>query len=183
MKLEKVDANWTRTEDEVLKAGVMKYGINKWSKVSSMLPSKTPSQCRLRWLEYVSPLVNDLVWSSEEDEKLILMAKTFLPQWSLIGQTMGRSGQQCYERYNELVFGKISVFKYGELSGPCEGKDEEILKMASARMSECKSRKGLKKKALLDKKEKTLSRSCEAKEGTIGPHKQRVCRKNDGTLQ
>ncbi|AFM97792.1 hypothetical protein EHEL_020340 [Encephalitozoon hellem ATCC 50504] len=154
MKLEKVDVSWTKIEDEILKAGVMKYGINKWSKVSSLLPSKTPSQCRHRWQEYTNPLANNSGWNAEEDEKLILTVKTFHPQWSLIGQAMGRSGQQCYERYNELVFGKIDVFKYGELEKPCEGKDDEILKMANARISECKNRKDLKKKTLMNKKER-----------------------------
>ncbi|AFN82508.1 hypothetical protein EROM_020330 [Encephalitozoon romaleae SJ-2008] len=159
MKLEKVDVSWTKTEDEILRAGVMKYGINKWSKVSSLLPSKTPSQCRLRWQEYANPLANNSEWSAEEDEKLILTAKTFHPQWSLIGQALGRNGQQCYERYNELVFGKIDVFKYGELENASEGGDDEILKMANARMSGCKNRKDLKKKILLNKKGKVSSRN------------------------
>ncbi|CAD25073.1 hypothetical protein [Encephalitozoon cuniculi GB-M1] len=159
MRLEKVDVSWTRTEDEVLKAGVMKYGTNKWSKVSSLLPSKTPSQCRMRWEEHANPLLNISGWSAEEDERLILTAKTFHPQWSLIGQAMGRSGQQCYERYNELTFGKIDVFKYGELEEPREERSDEVLRMANARMAGCNSRKDLKKK-----KEK---RRCEKNPGGI----------------
>lgn len=157
MKLEKTDARWTRAEDEVLKAGVMKYGINKWSKVCSLLPSKTPGQCKQRWQEYVDPSLSSSEWSASEDEKLIGAARTFHPQWGLIGEVVGRSAQQCYERYNELTFGKIDVFKYGELEKPCDERDEEILQMANARMAGSKSRKDLKRKrrqALLSRKEK-----------------------------
>jgi pre-mRNA-splicing factor CDC5/CEF1 len=32
---------WKNTEDEILKAAVMRYGLNQWSRVSSLLVKKT----------------------------------------------------------------------------------------------------------------------------------------------
>lgn len=163
MKLEKIEVEWTRTEDEILKAGIMKYGINKWSKVSSLLPSKTPSQCKSRWQEYVNPLLGDSSWSADEDERLVETAKMFHPQWSLIGQIIGRSGQQCYERYNEVMFGKINVYKYGELEKPSKGNKEEeieILEMAKARITNYKNRKDIKREKEKALRQKKMKRAC-----------------------
>ena len=35
---------WKNSEDEILKAAVMKYGMNQWARVSSLLPRKTCKQ-------------------------------------------------------------------------------------------------------------------------------------------
>jgi pre-mRNA-splicing factor CDC5/CEF1 len=35
---------WKNSEDEILKAAVMKYGLNQWARVSSLLPRKTAKQ-------------------------------------------------------------------------------------------------------------------------------------------
>ncbi|KAH9412068.1 hypothetical protein HK407_02g02920 [Ordospora pajunii] len=141
MKLEKGDGRWTKAEDEVLRAGVMKYGVNKWSKVSSLFMSKKPSQCKARWDESVSPLRADSEWSAEDDQRLVTVASTFHPQWGLIGQVMCRSSQACYERYNELAYGRIDVFKYGELEGTNGDGDGEVLEMAHARINDCRNRR------------------------------------------
>eukprot|EP00842_Homolaphlyctis_polyrhiza_P001025 jgi/Hompol1/1923/HPOL_002844-RA len=39
---------WKNTEDEILKAAVMKYGKNQWARISSLLTRKTPKQCKAR---------------------------------------------------------------------------------------------------------------------------------------
>ncbi len=31
---------WKNAEDEILKAAVMKYGLNNWDKISSLMPKK-----------------------------------------------------------------------------------------------------------------------------------------------
>lgn len=38
---------WKNSEDEILKAAVMKYGLNQWARVASLLPRKTAKQVRL----------------------------------------------------------------------------------------------------------------------------------------
>ena len=38
---------WKNTEDEILKAAVMKYGKNQWSRISSLLVRKSAKQCKV----------------------------------------------------------------------------------------------------------------------------------------
>ena len=54
---------WKNSEDEVLKAGVMKYGKNDWSRVASLLNRKTAKQCKARWTEWLDPSVKKVEWS------------------------------------------------------------------------------------------------------------------------
>jgi pre-mRNA-splicing factor CDC5/CEF1 len=37
------------TQDEILKAAVMKYGLNQWARISSLLVRKSAKQCKARW--------------------------------------------------------------------------------------------------------------------------------------
>lgn len=46
---------WKNTEDEILKAAVMKYGKNQWARVASLLNRKSASQCKARWYEWLDP--------------------------------------------------------------------------------------------------------------------------------
>jgi pre-mRNA-splicing factor CDC5/CEF1 len=43
-------------QDEILKAAVMKYGKNQWSRVASLLHRKTPKQCKARWCVRISSI-------------------------------------------------------------------------------------------------------------------------------
>ena len=36
-------------QDEILKAAVMKYGKNQWSRIASLLHRKSAKQCKARW--------------------------------------------------------------------------------------------------------------------------------------
>ena len=46
---------WRNTEDEILKAAVMKYGKNQWSRIASLLHRKSAKQCKARWFEWLDP--------------------------------------------------------------------------------------------------------------------------------
>lgn len=66
---------WKNTEDEILKAAVMKYGYfyvwnpsflfvfniwnrkNQWSRISSLLVRKSAKQCKARWQEWLDPSI------------------------------------------------------------------------------------------------------------------------------
>ena len=43
---------WKNTEDEILKAAVMKYGMNQWGRISSLLVRKSAKQCKVRALTH-----------------------------------------------------------------------------------------------------------------------------------
>ncbi|KAJ1678606.1 Pre-mRNA-splicing factor cef1, partial [Spiromyces aspiralis] len=94
---------WKNTEDEILKAAVMKYGKNQWPRISSLLVKKTPKQCKARWYEWLDPSIKKTDWSREEDEKLLHLAKLMPTQWRTIAPLVGRTAAQCLERYQKLL--------------------------------------------------------------------------------
>ncbi|KAI3401308.1 hypothetical protein diail_11391 [Diaporthe ilicicola] len=94
---------WTNIEDEVLKAAVSKYGLNQWARVSSLLARKTPKQCKARWQEWLDPSIKKIEFTKEEDEKLLHLAKLMPTQWRTIAPLVGRTANQCIERYQKLL--------------------------------------------------------------------------------
>ncbi|KAJ0340872.1 hypothetical protein COL922a_003001 [Colletotrichum nupharicola] len=94
---------WTNIEDEILKASVSKYGLNQWARVSSLLARKTAKQCKARWNEWLDPSIKKIEWSKEEDEKLLHLAKLMPTQWRTIAPIVGRTANQCLERYQKLL--------------------------------------------------------------------------------
>lgn len=94
---------WTNIEDEILKASIAKYGLNQWARVSSLLARKTPKQCKARWNEWLDPSIKKIEWNKEEDEKLLHLAKLMPTQWRTIAPLVGRTANQCLERYQKLL--------------------------------------------------------------------------------
>lgn len=94
---------WTNVEDEILRAAVAKYGLNQWARVSSLLVRKTAKQVKARWTEWLDPAIKKVEWSREEDEKLLHLAKVMPTQWRSIAPLVGRTANQCIERYQKLL--------------------------------------------------------------------------------
>ena len=94
---------WKNTEDEVLKAAVMKYGKNQWARVASLLNRKTAKQCKARWYEWLDPSIKKTEWSKEEEEKLLHLAKLMPNQWRTIAPIVGRTAGQCMDHYERLL--------------------------------------------------------------------------------
>jgi pre-mRNA-splicing factor CDC5/CEF1 len=94
---------WKNTEDEILKAGVMKYGLNNWARIASLLNRKSGKQCKARWYEWLDPAIKKTEWTREEDEKLLHLAKLMPTQWRTIAPIVGRTATQCLERYERLL--------------------------------------------------------------------------------
>lgn len=108
---------WTNVEDEILKAAIAKYGLNQWSRVSSLLTRKNAKQCKLRWQEWLDPRIKKLDWSPEEDKRLLNLAKLRPNQWSSISLLLNRTANQCIERYQELISNSdVSQIEDGEKS-------------------------------------------------------------------
>lgn len=91
------------SQDEILKAAVMKYGKNQWSRIASLLHRKSAKQCKARWYEWLDPSIKKTEWSREEDEKLLHLAKLMPTQWRTIAPIIGRTAAQCLERYEYLL--------------------------------------------------------------------------------
>ena len=94
---------WKNTEDEILKAAIMKYGKNQWARISSLLVRKTPKQCKARWYEWLDPSIKKTEWTREEEEKLLHLAKIMPTQWRTIAPMIGRTAAQCLEHYERLL--------------------------------------------------------------------------------
>lgn len=103
------DGLWTNVEDEILKAAIAKYGLNQWSRVSSLLTRKNASQCKLRWQEWLDPRIKKHEWSMEEDRQLLNLANLRPNQWSSISLILNRTANQCIERYQELLTDHTSL--------------------------------------------------------------------------
>ena len=104
---------WRNTEDEILKAAVMKYGKNQWARIASLLHRKSAKQCKARWFEWLDPSIKKTEWSREEEEKLLHLAKLMPTQWRTIAPIIGRTAAQCLEHY-ELLLDKAQ-HKDGEM--------------------------------------------------------------------
>lgn len=94
---------WKNSEDEVLKAAIMKYGLNDWPRVASLLPRKTAKQCKARWYEWLDPSIKKTEWTKEEEERLLHLAKLMPAQWRTIAPLVGRTAAQCLEHYEKLL--------------------------------------------------------------------------------
>ncbi len=94
---------WKNSEDEILKAAVMKYGLNQWSRISSLIARKSAKQCKARWYEWLDPSIKKTEWTREEEEKLLYLAKIFPSQWRTIAPVVGRTPAQCVEHYERLL--------------------------------------------------------------------------------
>lgn len=94
---------WRNTEDEILKAAVMKYGKNQWSRIASLLHRKSAKQCKARWYEWLDPSIKKTEWTREEEEKLLHLAKLMPTQWRTIAPIIGRTAAQCLEHYEYLL--------------------------------------------------------------------------------
>uniref|UniRef100_A0A8C9YX20 CDC5 cell division cycle 5-like (S. pombe) n=1 Tax=Sander lucioperca TaxID=283035 RepID=A0A8C9YX20_SANLU len=90
-------------QDEILKAAVMKYGKNQWSRIASLLHRKSAKQCKARWYEWLDPSIKKTEWSREEEEKLLHLAKLMPTQWRTIAPIIGRTAAQCLEHYEYLL--------------------------------------------------------------------------------
>jgi pre-mRNA-splicing factor CDC5/CEF1 len=94
---------WKNSEDEILKAAVMKYGKQQWARVASLLNRKSAKQCKARWHEWLDPSVKKIEWSRAEEEKLLHLAKLLPAQWKTIGPLVGRTASQAQEHYEALL--------------------------------------------------------------------------------
>jgi pre-mRNA-splicing factor CDC5/CEF1 len=103
MKYHAKGGTWKNAEDEILKAAVMKYGLNQWPRISSLLVRKSSKQCKERWYNWLDPKLKKTEWTKEEEEQLITLVKMFPCQWKTIAPFLGRSAHMCIEHFQELL--------------------------------------------------------------------------------
>lgn len=103
MRIQYKGGVWKNSEDEILKAAVMKYGQNQWARIASLLVRKSAKQCKARWFEWLDPAIKKTQWTREEEEKLLHLVKIMPTQWRTIAPMIGRTAAQCIEHYEKLI--------------------------------------------------------------------------------
>eukprot|EP00301_Raphidiophrys_heterophryoidea_P025837 c8761_g2_i2.p2 GENE.c8761_g2_i2~~c8761_g2_i2.p2 ORF type:complete len:116 (-),score=20.47 c8761_g2_i2:508-855(-) len=77
---------WCAQEDRKLFELVKSHGTNSWEAIAPHFPTRTPKQCRERWLTHVSPDVRKDEWTAEEDAVIAALVHELGPKWSKIAQ-------------------------------------------------------------------------------------------------
>lgn len=77
-------SKFTPQEDEKLRELVAAFGDSDWQKISSEMVTRSPRQCRERWVTYLSPNVIMGNWTDKEDDLLIQLQRDFGSHWKLI---------------------------------------------------------------------------------------------------
>lgn len=75
---------------QLLKEAIKTHG-NKWSLVACMVPSRTPTQCRERWVNVLDTNLNRGKWEPEEDQRLITICRKYDGELVIGFDVFGRS--------------------------------------------------------------------------------------------
>lgn len=101
---------FSKEEDEVLKNMVKIYGAKKWSRIASMIPGRTPRQCRDRYANYLAPGVSSSEWTLNEDKLLAEKFSEYGSQWTLISRFLhGRTPNSIKNRWKYNVSRRINT--------------------------------------------------------------------------
>lgn len=105
---------FTEEEDEMLKRIVFTFGAKNWRLIASLMPGRTPRQCRDRYSNYLAPGFIHSEWSKEEDKLLAEKYAEIGPKWTQLRQYFPfRTANDIKNRYNYTVSRKIDLIKSG----------------------------------------------------------------------
>lgn len=88
---EQKKGRWTLPEDRTLQLGVRDYG-EQWSRIASLIPGRSPTQCYERWNEISNPQIKKGRWSYEEESQLVELAYKHegnSQRWQAVAKDMG----------------------------------------------------------------------------------------------
>ena len=97
---------WTELEDQRLLSGIHRFGLDNWAAVCAHVGNaRTRAQCSQRWFRGLDPRISKVLWTPEEDAKLIeLVEKHGDRCWTKIASEIGnRSDAQCRYHYRQLT--------------------------------------------------------------------------------
>ncbi|OHT00412.1 hypothetical protein TRFO_32910 [Tritrichomonas foetus] len=85
-KVSPIKVKFTEQEDQLLIDLVNQYGAKDWIKISKLIETRNPRQCRERWKNYLNPNLRKEAWSQEEDNLLTEKVSEFGGKWNKIGK-------------------------------------------------------------------------------------------------
>nr|AHY20035.1 R2R3MYB transcription factor 4 [Tulipa fosteriana] len=117
---------WSQEEDALLSRCIEKYGSVKWSRVPVLAGlSRCSKSCRLRWLNYLSPLIKRGSFEVDENDLIIRLHNLLGNRWSLIaGRIPGRTANDIKNHWNSNL-GKKQLKNASEMK---IGADKEVVK-------------------------------------------------------
>ena len=96
---------WSEIEDQRLLHAIHKHGLDNWAAVSAFVGNaRTRAQCSQRWFRGLDPRISKVLWTPEEDAKLIELVEKYGDRsWTKIASEIGnRSDAQCRYHYKQL---------------------------------------------------------------------------------
>ncbi|KAJ2351193.1 hypothetical protein GGF43_004101, partial [Coemansia sp. RSA 2618] len=111
---------WDRDEDVALLAAVRLYGVGQWTKIAKHVPGRTDVKCRERYMNVLTPDVNNSQWTADEDDRLIaIVSRVGIGKWSYVADLLGgRTDNQCWRHWR-------SLHKKGKAPDPPEDVEDE----------------------------------------------------------
>ncbi|EDR24383.1 hypothetical protein, conserved [Entamoeba dispar SAW760] len=95
--------NWSIEEDRKLLDAVSKFGNSRWVEIAEFVGSRSRKQCRERYINHVSPMIDTSKWTPEEDYVIIQGHYKYLNSWSKIAKLLkGRTANAVRNRYHSL---------------------------------------------------------------------------------
>lgn len=81
-----IKGKFSQDEDSILINAVREYGQN-WSIIRKLkLSNRTPKQLRERWINYLNPEKQDLIWDTDKDKELLSKFLKCGSKWNLISK-------------------------------------------------------------------------------------------------
>ncbi|OHS96344.1 Myb-like DNA-binding domain containing protein [Tritrichomonas foetus] len=97
---------WSEYEDQRLLAAIHKYGLDNWAPVSVFVGNRrTRAQCSQRWFRGLDPRISKVLWTAEEEKKLLQLIERYGDRaWTKISTELGnRSDAQCRYHYRQMM--------------------------------------------------------------------------------
>lgn len=96
---------WTEQEDTRLLAGIHRFGLDSWGSVTEFVGSgRSRAQCSQRWFRGLDPRISKVLWTEEEERKLIQLVQEYgYHSWTKVACALGnRSDAQCRYHYYQI---------------------------------------------------------------------------------
>jgi hypothetical protein len=94
-------AKFNPAEDEMLSNLVKRHGTTDWTEISLRMEGRNARQCRDRWINYLSPSVENGPWTTADDQELLLLYHQLGAKWKYLATFFkGRTEINVKSRWN-----------------------------------------------------------------------------------